>query len=59
MPNLTSQIARVFLPTASYGLDAPGTAYRMDSIPIRMRAVLPRRRPTDEEVLNRILEALS
>jgi formylmethanofuran dehydrogenase subunit B len=59
MPNLTSQVARVFLPTACYGLDAAGTAYRMDSVPIRLRPVLAQQRPTDEEVLGRIGEALS
>lgn len=57
-PNLTSMGAQVVLPTACYGVDAPGTAYRMDSIPLRLRSVLTRQRPTDEEVLERIIEAV-
>ncbi len=56
--NCTSRAARVFMPTACYGIDAPGTAYRMDNIPIRLRAVMPNKRPTDEEILSRIIEAV-
>lgn len=58
MPTLTGKTARVVLPTACYGLDAPGTAYRMDAVPLRLRPVLPRQRPTDEEVLDQIIEAV-
>jgi formylmethanofuran dehydrogenase subunit B len=58
VPTLTSQVARVVFPTACYGLDAVGTSYRMDGVPIQMRAVLPRSRPTDVEVLNQIIEAV-
>jgi formylmethanofuran dehydrogenase subunit B len=58
MPTLTGARAQVVLPTACYGLDALGTAYRMDSIPLQLRPVLPRQRPTDEEVLDRIIEAV-
>jgi formylmethanofuran dehydrogenase subunit B len=54
---LTAQVARVVLPTACYGVDAAGTFYRMDGVPIRLRAVLPRARPTDEQVLDRLLSA--
>jgi formylmethanofuran dehydrogenase subunit B len=54
-PALTAQVARVVLPTACYGLDAAGTFYRMDGVPIRLRAVLPRTRPSDEEVLDGLL----
>lgn len=54
-PALTAQAARVVLPTACYGVDAAGTFYRMDGVPIRLRAVLPRTRPSDEEVLDRLL----
>jgi formylmethanofuran dehydrogenase subunit B len=58
MPTLTGETARVVLPTACYGLDAAGTAYRMDAVPLRLQPVLPRQRPTDEEVLDRIIEAV-
>jgi formylmethanofuran dehydrogenase subunit B len=45
--------ARVQFMTASPGIDAPGTAYRMDWVPVSMRAaVLPQ--TTDEDVLGRI-----
>jgi formylmethanofuran dehydrogenase subunit B len=59
MPSLTAQVARVVFPTACYGVDAAGTAYRMDGVPIRLRPVLPRVRPTDEEVLDQIIEAVT
>jgi formylmethanofuran dehydrogenase subunit B len=58
MPTLTGAKAQVILPTACYGLDAAGTAYRMDSVPLRLRPVLPRQRPTDEDILERIMEAM-
>jgi formylmethanofuran dehydrogenase subunit B len=57
-PSLTAQAARVVFPTACYGVDAAGTYYRMDGVPIRLRAVLPADRPTDEKVLERIIAAL-
>jgi formylmethanofuran dehydrogenase subunit B len=59
MPSLTAQVARVVFPTACYGVDAAGTVYRMDGVPIRLRPVLPRVRPTDEEVLDQIIEAVT
>jgi len=56
MPTLTGEVARVVLPTACYGVDAPGTVYRMDGVPLRLRPVLPLARPTDEDVLERLVE---
>ena len=56
VPTLTTKVARVFLPTACYGVDAAGTAYRMDGVPIRLRPVLPLSRPTDEQVLDQMIE---
>jgi formylmethanofuran dehydrogenase subunit B len=58
MPTLTGQTARVVFPTACYGVDAAGTAYRMDGVPIRLRPVLPLARPTDVDVLGQIIEAV-
>ena len=55
MPSLTTRAARVVFPTACYGVDAAGTAYRMDGVPLRLRPVLPLARPTDEEVLSEII----
>jgi formylmethanofuran dehydrogenase subunit B len=58
MPTLTGQVARVVFPTACYGVDAAGTVYRMDGVPIRLRPVLPPARPTDVDVLDQIIEAV-
>jgi formylmethanofuran dehydrogenase subunit B len=58
MPTLTTQAARVVFPTACYGVDAAGTAYRMDGVPIRLRSVLPLVRPTDVDVLDQLIEAV-
>ncbi len=58
MPSLTTAVARVVLPTACSGVDAAGTAYRMDGIPIRLRPVLSSTRPTDEEILDQLIEAV-
>lgn len=56
--SLTAKISRVYFPTACYGIDAPGTCYRMDNVPIRLRAAMPARRRTDEEVLSSLIEAV-
>jgi formylmethanofuran dehydrogenase subunit B len=40
--------------TAAYGIHCPGTAYRMDSVPIRLGAFLDAKYPTDNEVLTQI-----
>jgi len=58
-PSLTAAIAQVVFPTAYYGLDAAGTAYRMDNVPIPLRRVFPSERPTDEEILDRMIEAVT
>jgi formylmethanofuran dehydrogenase subunit B len=51
----TTRIAKVAFATATAGIHAEGTVYRMDSIPIRLRKVLPSNYPSDEEVLSRLL----
>lgn len=40
--------------TAVYGIHRPGTAYRMDGVPIPLRAFLPTVYPSDAEVLKMI-----
>lgn len=40
--------------TAVYGIHLQGTAYRMDEVPIPLRAVLPVRYPSDADVLQEI-----
>lgn len=56
--NCSSKAARVILPTACYGIDAPGTSYRMDNVPLRLRAIFPNTNPTDEEILSWIIKAV-
>lgn len=50
----TARIARVAITTATYGINVPGTVYRMDDVPIRLRAALPSRYLSDEAVLRAI-----
>ena len=56
--NCSKDKAEIFLPTSCYGIDTPGTAYRMDNVPIPLKAVLPRKRPSDEEVLIKLIEEI-
>jgi formylmethanofuran dehydrogenase subunit B len=55
----TSRLARVHITTAVTGVSAPGTAYRMDEIPLPLRPALISPYPTDEDVLRRIREAVA
>jgi formylmethanofuran dehydrogenase subunit B len=55
----TSKIARVHITTAVTGISAPGTAYRMDEIPLPLRPALKSPYPTDEEVIKRIYRAVA
>lgn len=48
----------VHFTTATYGIHRPGTAYRMDEIPIRLRPVLESSLPTDGDVLRAIQASL-
>lgn len=45
--------------TAVYGVHRPGTAYRMDEVPIPLRSVLTTHYPSDDEVLEAILGRLA
>ncbi|MBS0206229.1 MAG: formylmethanofuran dehydrogenase subunit B [Planctomycetes bacterium] len=51
-------VATVLFTTATYGIHRPGTAYRMDETPIRLRPVLEAELPTDGDVLRAIHAAL-
>jgi formylmethanofuran dehydrogenase subunit B len=55
----TSRLARVHITTAATGISAPGTAYRMDEIPLPLRPALRSPYPTDEYVIRRIREAVA
>lgn len=53
-PNATTAFCNVQIPVAVTGIDAEGTAYRMDGVPIRTRRVLSTDYLSDEEVLSRM-----
>jgi formylmethanofuran dehydrogenase subunit B len=55
--NATSQLADVVFPSAFVGIEAEGTAYRMDHVPLPLKKIVepPRGILTDEEILRRIL----
>jgi formylmethanofuran dehydrogenase subunit B len=55
----TSRLARVHITTAAQGISAPGTAYRMDEIPMPLKPALKSPYPTDEEVVRRINAAIA
>ncbi len=50
--------AAVHFTTGIYGIHRAGTAYRMDEVPIPLRAVLSSPLPSDDEVLNAIRQSL-
>lgn len=49
---------RVQFTSAVYGLDAPGTIYRMDETPLPLRQLRPSRYLTDEGLLTRLLRTI-
>jgi len=55
--NATSQMADVVFPSAFVGIEADGTAYRMDHVPLPLKKIAepPRKILSDEEILRRIL----
>lgn len=55
--NATSQMADVVFPSAFVGIEAEGTAYRMDHVPLPLKKIVepPFRVLSDEEILRRIL----
>jgi len=57
-PTPTTAMADVVIPTAWVGIEVPGTAYRMDHVPLPLKKVVdpPPGVPSDEEVLKLILE---
>lgn len=56
----TTEISDVVIPAAIMGIEASGTAYRMDKVPIRLRKVVdpPEGILPDEEILRRILDKI-
>lgn len=56
--SMTTRIARVVIPTAIAGIQASGTAYRMDGIPLPLKKILDSPYPSDDEALGRIAAAI-
>jgi formylmethanofuran dehydrogenase subunit B len=56
--NATATMGDVVFPSAFVGIEAEGTAYRMDRVPLPLKKVVdpPEGILTDEEILKRILE---
>ncbi len=55
-PTCTSQLAKVAFTTATYGINVPGTAYRMDNVPLTLRPAFESPFPSDEQILRAIKE---
>ena len=55
--NVTAQIADVVIPSAFVGIEAEGTAYRMDHVPLPLKKIVepPEGILPDEEIVRRIL----
>ena len=54
----TAQMAQVYIPSASAGIAASGTAYRMDGVPLPLRKLVDSEYPDDRQILNRIEEGV-
>ncbi len=56
----TLQLASIVLPTTITGIECSGLAYRLDHIPIELKKIInpPSKIPTDEEILNQIIQKL-
>ena len=54
----TAGISSIYIPASMVGIEATGTAYRMDNVPIQCRKVIeaPEGVLSDEEILTRILK---
>lgn len=52
--NATTHLSRIQIPVAVTGIDAEGTAYRMDGVPIRTRMLFRGTYPSDTAVLEQL-----
>ncbi|MFH0968157.1 MAG: formylmethanofuran dehydrogenase subunit B [Methanobacteriota archaeon] len=57
-PSTTTHVSTVQIPSAVNGIDAEGTAYRMDGIPIKTRKVLDLGYPTDTSLFETIYQKI-
>jgi formylmethanofuran dehydrogenase subunit B len=56
--NPTTLLSDVVIPSAIAGVEAEGTAYRMDGLALRMKKLIHSAYPSDEEILTGILESV-
>ena len=56
--SLATDAAAVTIPSAISGLEAGGTAVRMDGVRVKFEPFLKTDLPTDEQILTRITEAI-
>jgi formylmethanofuran dehydrogenase subunit B len=56
--SLTTDAAKVVIPAALSGLEAGGTALRMDGAKIKFDSVIKSAQPSDEQILTKIMEAI-
>jgi len=56
--SLTAAFSKVVIPSAFVGIECPGTAYRMDEVPIRLKKIVdpPPGVLCDEEIVRMLLE---
>lgn len=54
--SLSTAVAKIHIPVASVGIDAEGTAYRLDGVPIHVKKAFESDMPSDEVILTKILE---
>jgi formylmethanofuran dehydrogenase subunit B len=57
--SVTSKLAKVAFTTATYGINVPGTVYRMDGVPIPLRPAFESPYPSDEQILRGIRARVS
>jgi formylmethanofuran dehydrogenase subunit B len=55
---LTSRNAKVYINTSISGVESGGSAVRMDGIPVNFKPAVETKRPSDEVILKKIMEAL-
>ncbi len=55
-PTYTSKLAKVAFTTATYGINTPGTVYRMDNVALSLRPAFDSPFPSDQMVLKAIKE---
>ena len=53
-PTVTSKLAKVAFTTATYGINVPGTVYRMDNVALSLRPAFDSPFPSDQMILSAI-----